>query len=130
MNAAFPFSKQVQKLLWLCRCLRHARRRDYTHEIEKLQLNIAFYPIDNLLPILKVMTFQRIVIKIESYMKVNKAYGGKAMEVNISELRKEGRPLWMTYLGEESFAGLLGGGGDIYLDRLSPDWDRFEGVEE
>lgn len=52
------------------------------------------------------------------------------MDVSISELRKEGRPLWMSSLGEESFASFIGGGGDIYSDRLAPDWDRFEGVEE
>lgn len=52
------------------------------------------------------------------------------MELRISELRNEGRPLWMTYLGEESFADLIGGGGDLYQDRLSPDWDRSEGFEE
>lgn len=51
------------------------------------------------------------------------------MDVNISELRKEGRPLWMSSLGEESFASFIGGGGDIFTDRLAPDWDRFVGAE-
>jgi hypothetical protein len=57
------------------------------------------------------------------------------MEYNIEELRKERRPLWMTGLGIESSADLLGGGGDIHTDRLSVDWDRsigeeFEDLEE
>ncbi len=57
------------------------------------------------------------------------------MEYNIEELRKERRPLWMTGLGIESSADLLGGGGDIHTDRLAVDWDRsigeeFEDLEE
>jgi len=41
------------------------------------------------------------------------------MEFNIEELRKERRPLWMTSLGLESPADMLGGGGDIHTDRLA-----------
>lgn len=40
------------------------------------------------------------------------------MELNIDELRREGRPLWMTSFGHESVAEFLGGGGDIYSDWL------------
>lgn len=50
-------------------------------------------------------------------------------EINISELRKTGRPLWMTSFGHESFADMLGGGGDIYGDRLHPEWMRDFGSE-
>jgi hypothetical protein len=49
--------------------------------------------------------------------------------INISELRKKGRPLWMTNFGHESYADMLGGGGDIYADRLHPDWLRDYGEE-
>ncbi len=35
----------------------------------------------------------------------------------------------MTDLGLESSADMLGGGGDLYLDRLAIDWDRNTGVE-
>jgi hypothetical protein len=51
------------------------------------------------------------------------------MEFNIEELRKERRPLWMTSLGLESPADMLGGGGDIHTDRLAVDWDRSIGAE-
>lgn len=52
------------------------------------------------------------------------------MEFNIEELRKEKRPLWMTDLGVETLAdSLLGGGGDIFTDRLSVDSDRMTGEE-
>ena len=57
------------------------------------------------------------------------------MELNIEELRKERRPLWMTCFGVESAADLFGGGGDIHTDRPAVDWDRtigeeFEDLEE
>ncbi len=51
------------------------------------------------------------------------------MEFNITELREKRRPLWMTELNEESYANLLGGGGDIYKDRLPVDWPRSTGEE-
>ncbi|GLI35712.1 hypothetical protein [Desulforhabdus amnigena] len=51
-------------------------------------------------------------------------------EVDISELRKQGRPLWMSNFPHESYADLLGGGGDIYTDRLHPEWMRDFGKEE
>ncbi|NSW85986.1 MAG: hypothetical protein HPY84_06655 [Syntrophobacteraceae bacterium] len=51
------------------------------------------------------------------------------MELNISELRKQGRPLWMTGLDVESHADLIGGGGDIYSDRLAVDWGVDAGLE-
>jgi translation elongation factor EF-G len=51
------------------------------------------------------------------------------MEINISELRRQKRPLWMTELDEESVADMLGGGGDIHSDRLALDWARESGLE-
>ncbi len=51
------------------------------------------------------------------------------MEYDISKLREQRRPLWMTDFGIESFADMLGGGGDIYSDRLTLDWARNSGVE-
>ena len=35
----------------------------------------------------------------------------------------------MTPLGITSFAEMIGAGGDIYSDRLTPDWPRFNGDE-
>lgn len=51
------------------------------------------------------------------------------MEINVSELREKRRPLWMTHLSVESYADLVGGGGDIHTDRLHPEWMRDAGVE-
>lgn len=51
------------------------------------------------------------------------------MELNISELRKQRRPLWMTEFGEECAADILGGGGDVYTDRIAPDSTRYAGEE-
>ena len=51
------------------------------------------------------------------------------MEINVSELRKQGRPLWMSNFNHDSYADLLGAGGDIYSDRLHPEWERDGGVE-
>jgi len=52
------------------------------------------------------------------------------MEINISDLRKEGRPLWMSNLDVESFAEIAGGGGgDIYMDRYAAEWGRSEGLD-
>ncbi len=50
-------------------------------------------------------------------------------ELNISQLRKQGRPLWMTHFGHESYADMLGGGGDVRFDRLHPEWVRDFGSE-
>jgi len=50
--------------------------------------------------------------------------------INIEQLRKEGRPLWMTDFGHESYADMLGGGGDVWSDRLHPEWNRDFGHEE
>jgi hypothetical protein len=50
-------------------------------------------------------------------------------EIDITELRKQGRPLWMTNFEHESYADLLGGGGEIYSDRLQPEWMRDFGEE-
>lgn len=49
--------------------------------------------------------------------------------INFEELRKTGRPLWMTHYGVESFADFLGGGGDIWTDRLYGEWERNYGEE-
>lgn len=51
------------------------------------------------------------------------------MEMDITELRKQRKPLWMTNLGIESFADMVGGGGDYRFDRLAVDWGRTEGME-
>jgi hypothetical protein len=51
------------------------------------------------------------------------------MEINISELRKQRRPLWMSEIDEESSADILGGGGDLYSDRLPAEWARDTGEE-
>jgi len=50
--------------------------------------------------------------------------------IDIEQLRKEGRPLWMTPFGHESYADMLGGGGDVWSDRLHPEWNRDFGREE
>jgi len=51
------------------------------------------------------------------------------MELNITELRKQKRPLWMSDLDTDDYADFLGGGGDIYTDRLPPAWERHSGLE-
>lgn len=50
-------------------------------------------------------------------------------ELNITKLRREGRPLWMSDLGLEDYSEIMGGGGDIYTDRLPPAWPRGTGME-
>ena len=50
-------------------------------------------------------------------------------DLNIEELRKQRRPLWMTNFGLESYADMLGGGGDVHTDRLHPEWLRDYGSE-
>jgi len=51
------------------------------------------------------------------------------MELNITELRKQRRPLWMSDLDTDDYSDFLGGGGDIYTDRLPPAWERHSGME-
>ena len=51
------------------------------------------------------------------------------MELDITKLREERRPLWMSSFGIDSFAEMLGGGGDIYTDRLPLEWARNAGEE-
>ncbi|MGA2401468.1 MAG: hypothetical protein ABSG91_07150 [Syntrophobacteraceae bacterium] len=51
------------------------------------------------------------------------------MELNITELRKQRRPLWMSDLDTDDYSDFLGGGGDIYTDRLPPVWERHSGLE-
>jgi hypothetical protein len=43
---------------------------------------------------------------------------------------EQGRPLWMTNFGYESYAELLGGGGDLHSDRIYPECPRDFGEEE
>jgi hypothetical protein len=50
-------------------------------------------------------------------------------ELNITELRRQKRPLWMSDLGIDNYADILGGGGDIYSDRLPPAFARDQGIE-
>jgi hypothetical protein len=50
-------------------------------------------------------------------------------ELNITELRLKKRPLWMSDLGIEDYSDFIGGGGDIYTDRLPPAWARHEGMD-
>jgi len=40
-----------------------------------------------------------------------------------------GCPLWMTPLGHDSLADVLGGGGDIWNDSLQPEWLQDFGYE-
>ena len=50
--------------------------------------------------------------------------------VKIHELRKQGRPLWMSNLGHEHLADVMwGAGGDIYQDRGYLEWQRDMGEE-
>jgi hypothetical protein len=51
------------------------------------------------------------------------------MVIDYTALREQRRPLWMSSFGIEAYADLLGGGGDIYTDRLSPEWERYTGSE-
>lgn len=50
-------------------------------------------------------------------------------ELNITELRRQKRPLWMSDLGIDDYSDIVGGGGDIWNDRLPPVWPRYEGME-
>jgi hypothetical protein len=52
------------------------------------------------------------------------------MELDITQLREQRRPLWMSYLGIESFAEFVGGGGDYQFDRIPMEWSRYTGVED
>ena len=51
------------------------------------------------------------------------------MELSITELRAQRRPLWMSYLGVENYADHIGGGGDIWFDPLPLQWERDSGEE-
>ena len=51
------------------------------------------------------------------------------MELSITELRAQRRPLWMSYFAAENFADLVGGGGEIWFDRLPLRWESGEGHE-
>ena len=50
-------------------------------------------------------------------------------EINITECEGQKRPLWMSDLGIDNYADIIGGGGDIYTDRLPPAFARNEGME-
>jgi hypothetical protein len=52
------------------------------------------------------------------------------MEFDITRLREQRRPLWMTNFGIESFAEFVGGGGDYQFDRIPMEWSRYTGVED
>jgi hypothetical protein len=54
---------------------------------------------------------------------------GYTMELDITKLREQRRPLWMSSLEIDNYADMLGGGGDIWQDRLTLDWERHTGVE-
>jgi hypothetical protein len=49
--------------------------------------------------------------------------------IDINKLREERRPLWMSGYDSENFADMLGGGGDVWQDRLHPEWHRDYGEE-
>lgn len=51
------------------------------------------------------------------------------MELDIMKLREQRRPLWMSYIGIDNYADMLGGGGDIWLDRVALEWARHTGEE-
>ncbi len=53
----------------------------------------------------------------------------KEVQIDITKLRESGRPLWMSPLGIDHPADMLGGGGDIWSDRLTPEWPRYYGQE-
>ncbi len=53
----------------------------------------------------------------------------RELKLNITELRRQKRPLWMSDLGIDNYADILGGGGDIYTDRLPPAFARYEGMD-
>lgn len=49
--------------------------------------------------------------------------------VDITKLREQRRPMWMSSFGMDHPADMVGGGGDIYTDRLAPEWLRNYGQE-
>ncbi|MGQ9483418.1 MAG: hypothetical protein ACUVSA_00170 [Desulfosoma sp.] len=49
--------------------------------------------------------------------------------LNIEDLRKACRPLWMTHWDVENVADFLGGGGDLWSDRLHAEWARDAGED-
>ncbi len=51
------------------------------------------------------------------------------MEINISDLRHQRRPVWMTEFDGECGAAIAGGGGDIDTNRLPLDGARDSGEE-
>jgi hypothetical protein len=51
------------------------------------------------------------------------------MELDITKLREERRPLFMSSLGVDHPADMIGGGGDIWSDRVVPEYPRFTGEE-
>ncbi|MFP5212870.1 MAG: hypothetical protein ACLGPL_05775, partial [Acidobacteriota bacterium] len=46
-----------------------------------------------------------------------------------TKLREQRRPLWMSSLGIDHPADMIGGGGDIWADRLVPEYPRFYGQD-
>ncbi len=49
--------------------------------------------------------------------------------LDVTNLREQRRPLWMSSLGVDHPADMVGGGGDIWSDRLAPEWPRYYGQE-
>ena len=51
------------------------------------------------------------------------------MKLNLTKLRKQGRPLWLRDLNVDDYSDFLGDGGDIHTGRLPPMWERHSGME-
>ncbi len=51
------------------------------------------------------------------------------LEIDITNLREQRRPLWMSSLGIDHPADMIGGGGDVWTDRLTTEWPRYTGEE-
>lgn len=49
--------------------------------------------------------------------------------LDVTHLREQGRPMWMSPLGIDHPADMVGGGGDVWTDRLTPEWPRHYGQE-
>lgn len=49
--------------------------------------------------------------------------------LDMTKLREQRRPLWMSSLGIDHVADMIGGGGDLWTDRLTPEWPRNAGEE-
>jgi hypothetical protein len=70
-----------------------------------------------------------MIIAIAKWERAMHSEDGKQITIDITKLREERRPLWMSPLGVDHYADMLGNGGDIWTDRLVPEWQRFSGEE-